>query len=123
MIALNVTHLHRLDAGQYLAAAEQQAVGRVVELRVAAPLSLQHQREGRVAPDFQPGDVVHLEGDGQRHFLSPRKATLSRAGGGKCNGMSKCSRAHQLSPVESKTPTRCRGRRRGWATTMSKRWS
>ena len=38
-----------LDAGEDLAVGERQAVGRVVEERVAAPLRLQRQREAGVA--------------------------------------------------------------------------
>ena len=44
-----------------------EMVRRVIEQVVAAPLRLQHQREGRIAADVDPRDVVHLDGDFERH--------------------------------------------------------
>ena len=37
---------------------------------VAAALTLEHQGKGRVAGDVEAGDVVHLEGDVERHGMS-----------------------------------------------------
>ena len=53
MVALQVAHLDRLDPRLDAAVAHRQAVRRVVVERVAAPLGLQHQREGRIAGDVE----------------------------------------------------------------------
>jgi hypothetical protein len=74
MAALLVLHRHRLDAGEDLAVHHGEPVGRVVEERVPAPLRFQHQRESRVAGDVDGRDVIHLDGDFERHFLNSGKA-------------------------------------------------
>ncbi len=89
--------------------------------RVAAPLALQHQREGGIAADVDPGDVVHLEGDFQRHRLR-----LSRTPGRPLFTWRPRPSAigdHQLRPSASKAERIWRGRRPGTETTTSKRWS
>ena len=73
MVALHVANGHGLDARHDLAVAERQPVGRVVEQLVAAPLRFQRQREAGVARNVDGGDVVHLDGDVERHVSAPRK--------------------------------------------------
>ena len=63
MVAFPVAHLHRLHPREDARVAHGEAVRRVVMERVAAGLCLQHQGEGRVACDVDPGNVVHLDGD------------------------------------------------------------
>ncbi len=75
MVALLVAHRHLLDAGENLAAEHGQPVGRIVEKRVAAALRLQRQREAGVAGNRHGRDVVHLDGDFQRHGASPGGST------------------------------------------------
>ena len=53
--------------GDQLAVFEREIVGRVVEHVMAAPLRLEQQREGRIAPDIDALDRVHLEGDFEGH--------------------------------------------------------
>ena len=66
-LALLVAHGHFLDAGKDLSAQQRQPVRRVVEERVAAPLRFERQRERRVAGDVDRRNMVHLDGDLQRH--------------------------------------------------------
>ena len=70
-------------ARRHLAAAHGEAVGRVVEQPVPAPLRFEHQREVGVAFDLEGGDVVRLHGDCQRHEIFPFACgqRVSRAGG------------------------------------------
>ena len=81
MVARNVAHGDRLDARLDATVAEREALGRVVEEDVAAPRRFQHEREGGIAADVDAGDVVHLEGDGERHgYLLGRPLIPRRAG-------------------------------------------
>ena len=53
-----------------LAVAEREIVRRVVEHVVAAPLRFEQEGEGRIAPDIDALDRVHLEGDFEGHGAS-----------------------------------------------------
>ena len=76
MIALLVADRDPLDRRAHAAVAHGETIGRVVVLRVAAALALQHQGKRRIAADVDPRDVVHLEGDFQRH-ARPRYLRVS----------------------------------------------
>ena len=71
MVALDVTHLHFLDAGENLAVAQRQPVRRVVIQLVTTPLRFQGEREGSVAGDVDGRYVVHLDSDFEGHAGSP----------------------------------------------------
>ena len=60
MIAFDVAHRHRLDPRldpPSRSARRPACSGK----RVATPLALEHQREGRIATDPDPRDGIHLE--------------------------------------------------------------
>ena len=67
MVADLVADLQVLHGGEHPRGPQRQPVGRVVADRMAAPLRLQQQREGRIAADVDPLDRVHLDGDFQAH--------------------------------------------------------
>jgi len=68
--ALLVAHGKRLQRGEDAAALHGEAVGRVVEQAVAATLRFETERKGGVAGDGDRRDVVHLDGDVERHGAS-----------------------------------------------------
>ena len=67
MVAGAVLDGEAVAFGHELAVAEREIGGRVVEHVVPAPLRLEQEREGRIAPDIDALDRVHLEGDLEGH--------------------------------------------------------
>ena len=67
MVAGLVLDGQAMAARDQFAVAEREIVRRVVEHVVAAPLRLEQQREGGIAPDIDALDGVHLEGDFEGH--------------------------------------------------------
>ena len=67
MVAWLVLHGQAVAERDDLAVAEREIVRRVVEHVVAAPLRFEQEREGRIAPDIDALDRVHLEGDFEGH--------------------------------------------------------
>ncbi len=108
MIALDIAHLDPLDTGADNTVGHRQAVRRVVVLLMAAPLAHQHQREGRVAADVNPGDMVHLEGDLQATCWLPENLPPPE---------------YHAAPSASNAPMIWRGSRHGTATITSRRSS
>ena len=70
MVAGLVLDREAMAERDQLAVAEREIVRRVIEHVVAAPLRLEQQGEGGIAPDIDALDRVHLEGDFEGHGAS-----------------------------------------------------
>ena len=75
MIALLIADLEFLDARENLAAEHRQPVGRVMEKLVSAPLRFERQGKRRVSGNRDGRDMVHLDGDFERHGASSGRIT------------------------------------------------
>jgi len=68
VIALLVADRDGLDPRLDAPVPQGKPVRRVVVEGVTPPLAFEHQGEGRVAPDVEARNMVHLDGDLERHF-------------------------------------------------------
>ena len=76
MIAGPVFDRETVAFGDQSAVPEREVGGRVIEHVVAAPLRLQQEREGGIAPNIDALDRVHLEGDLEGHGAPYRRVTV-----------------------------------------------